>query len=130
MDLLAVAAQLQASFPDASIDTPLSVLGEGFGSTVVETANGIVFRIAKHTDASQGHRREGTVLAVIQRHVCGLRVPQVRYYLDESDAFPYGVIGYDKLPGHPLQPEDINDEHRIRIAGQVAEFISQLHSVA
>src|SRR5215207_6421039 len=123
MDLPTLAAQLRASFPHAAIDTPLSVLGEGFGSKVVETANGIVFRIAKHAEASQGHRREGAVLAVIQRHMCGLRVPQVRYYLDESDAFPYGVIGYDKLPGRPLRPEDINDERRIRIAGQVADFI-------
>jgi aminoglycoside 2''-phosphotransferase len=129
MDLKEVAAQLHASFPDASIETPLLVLGEGFGSKVVETANGIVFRIAKHEDARQGHRREQAALSVVQQHVRGLRVPQVQYYLDASDDFPYGVIGYSKLPGRPLQPDDIDDQNRLQIAGQLAGFMTQLHGI-
>jgi aminoglycoside 2''-phosphotransferase len=129
MDLTDLAARLRALFPDAPIVAPLSVLGEGFGSVVVETANGIVFRIARHADARRGHQREGAVLSVVQRHVCGLRVPQVHYYLDESDAFPYGVIGYEKLPGRPLRPDDIDHKNRIRVAGQVVAFMTELHSI-
>ncbi|MFL5760884.1 MAG: phosphotransferase family protein [Thermomicrobiales bacterium] len=129
MDLTVLAERLRASFPGVPIVTPLSVLGEGFDSVVVETANGIVFRIAKHVHASWGRQREGAVLSVVQRHVRALNIPLVRHDLDESDAFPYGVIGYEKLPGRPLRPDDIDHENRIRIAGQVAGFLTELHSI-
>lgn len=129
MDLQVLATHLRAAFPAAPTVTPLTDMGEGFGSLVIETANGIVFRIAKHAEARRGHQRERQVLPVIRRHVSGLRVPHMKYYLDTSAAFPFGVIGYEKLPGRPLFPGDIDEENGARIAGQVAEFLTALHGI-
>ena len=129
MDLRVLAAQLRAAFPDAAIRLPIRVLGEGFGSLVVETGNAVVFRIAKHAAAQQGHRRERRVLPVIQRHDPALRVPRVTHFLGASVAFPYGVIGCDKLPGRPLAPDDVDEENRAHIAGQVARFLTDLHGI-
>lgn len=129
MDLQLLATQLRAAFPPTPIHSPLKVLGEGFGSLVVETANDIVFRIAKHSEAQRGHQRERRVLPIVQRYVSELRVPQVQYSLGTTAAFPFGVIGYDKIPGHPLSPDDINSENRVRVAGEVAEFLTTLHGI-
>ena len=54
MDLSAVSSQLQAAFPDASVGA-LRVLGEGFGSLVVESSSGLVFRVGKTLVAQRGH---------------------------------------------------------------------------
>lgn len=66
-----VALQLQAAYPQAPIVAPLTVLGEEFGSLVVETASGIVFRIVKNAFAQQGHRRERALLPLIAGHLPG-----------------------------------------------------------
>ena len=124
-----VAAQLRAAYPQAPTVAPLTVLGEGFGSLVVETASGVVFRIAKNALAQRGHRRERALLPVIAGHLPGFDVPDPVYHLPHSKAFPYGVIGYDKLPGRPLSPHDITEENRASIAAQLARFIGALHRI-
>jgi aminoglycoside phosphotransferase (APT) family kinase protein len=68
-------------------------------------------------------------LPVIQRHEPALRVPRVTNYLEASAAFPYGVIGYEKLHGRPLAPEDVAGENRGRIAKQIARFLTDLHGI-
>lgn len=129
MDMHRLAEQLAATFPDAPAIPPLIVLGEGFGSVVLETGSGIVFRIAKHAAAQRGHRREERVLPVVRQHVCGLAVPQVRYALRTSTAFPYGALGYDKLPGRAFAPTDIDDETQSHLARQAAAFLVELHGI-
>ena len=50
-----LAARLQTQFPVLEV-APLTLLAEGFGSTVVETADGVVLRIARHARAAKGMR--------------------------------------------------------------------------
>jgi hypothetical protein len=53
---------VRAAFPD--LDTSgLRQLGTGFGSTVVETGEGIVLRIGRTAAAARGHAIEAAVLA-------------------------------------------------------------------
>jgi aminoglycoside phosphotransferase (APT) family kinase protein len=129
MDPRVLAAQLQHAFPATPIRGPLTVLGEGFGSLVVETGDGLVFRIAKHAGVQNGQRRERLLLPVIQRHKPTLRVPRVTYDLGASAEFPYGVVGYERLPGRSLAPEDVTRENRGRIAKQIARFLTDLHGI-
>ena len=129
MDLHHLAEQLGTAFPEAAPVSPLTVLGEGFGSLVVETAGGIVFRIAKHPAAQRGHQRERLVLSVVQRTLSDLRVPRIAYEVRSSTAFPFGVIGYEKLPGRPLAPDDLDHETSARVAVQVAGFLTELHGI-
>lgn len=128
-DLKALAGQLERSFPQITPVGPLVVLGEGFSSLVVETQAGTVFRIAKNQLAQQGHRREWNTLSIVRRHVSGFSLPKPEHYLCQSEDFPYGLIGYKKVPGRPLAPEDITLECQEGIAQQVAEFLVALHRV-
>lgn len=120
---------LSEAFPDATIATPLTILGEGFGSVAIATANGLVFRIAKHAEAQQGRQRERNVLPVVQRSGVGLRVPEMAYFHEASPPFPFGVIGYAKIPGRPLAPDDLTRENHTQVAGQVAAFLRALHGI-
>jgi aminoglycoside 2''-phosphotransferase len=128
MDLHLLATHLCEAFPDAAIATPLAVLGEGFGSVAITTANDIVFRIAKHHESQRAQQRERAVLPVIHRHVA-LRVPEVIYFLQTSAHCPFGVIGYKKIPGRPLAPNDLSPDNRAHIAEQVAAFQVELRAI-
>jgi hypothetical protein len=122
MDLQRLADQLGEAFPEAEPTAPLAILGEGFGSLVVETTGGVVFRVARHAAAQRGHRRERLILPIVRRAIADLRVPRFEFWLESSAAFPFGVVGYVKLPGRPLAPDDLDRESFDRLAGQVAGF--------
>jgi len=119
-----LAARLQTQFPVLEV-APLTLLAEGFGSTVVETADGVVLRIARHARAAKGHAREARLLPQLQGRLPAA-IPNPRWRIDPGDSFPFGVIGYRKLPGETLAPDDADET----VAGDVAEFIAQLHAIA
>jgi hypothetical protein len=56
-----LAALLATELPDLRLE-PLVLLDVGFGSTVVETADGVILRIARHARAAGGHAREALLL--------------------------------------------------------------------
>ncbi len=120
---------LRESFPTASIHSSVELLGEGFGSLVVATTEGVIFRVAKHAAAQSGQLRERTLLPLLQRHHLSLRIPEIEFALDSSAAFPFGVIGYQMIPGRPLTPGDIDRENYGRLADQVAKFLVVLYGV-
>jgi aminoglycoside 2''-phosphotransferase len=117
-----IAEKLQAVFPDLVQLMPLRLLGEGFSSLVVETAGGIVFRIGRNPTATAGHAREIRLLPHLsERHATP--IPYPRWHTGPSELFPFGVMGYLKLPGTPLLPGgDI-----VLVARGVATFLLELH---
>jgi aminoglycoside phosphotransferase (APT) family kinase protein len=119
-----LAAQLQQAFPDLKV-SPLRLLDVGFGSTVVETADGVVLRIARHARAAKGHAREARLLPQLQGRLPAA-IPDPCWRSEPGELFSFGVIGYRKLPGKPLAPADANET----IAADIAAFIEQLHDVA
>ena len=126
-DLTAIAAGLRAAFPTLGPRAPLRLLGVGFGSVVVETPGGVVFRIARHRAAAEGHAREARLLPALRQRV-PLPVPDPRWSVRPSATFAHGAIGYPKLPGQPLTPERLARGASDEIASDLARFLADLHS--
>ena len=116
-----LAARLQRRFPALRIE-PLRLLDVGFGSTVVATADGIVFRVARHPRAAAGHARELRLLPQLASRL-PVAVPEPRWRIEPDDEFPHGAIGYRKLPGEPLQATGPTP----LLAADVARFLRALH---
>jgi aminoglycoside phosphotransferase (APT) family kinase protein len=118
-----LAAKLQHAFPDLAV-APLRLLDVGFGSTVVETADGVVLRVARHARAAKGHAREARLLPQLRGRL-PVAIPAPRWRVAPGEHFPFGVIGYRKLPGESLDPGDAGEA----VAADVAAFIAQLHDI-
>jgi aminoglycoside 2''-phosphotransferase len=125
-DLAAISAGLRTSFPALERGTPLRLLGVGFGSVVVETPCGQVFRIARNRAAAEGHRREEKLLPALRQRVA-LPIPDPRWYAAPSAALPYGAIGYAKLPGVPLTPAALASGASAGIVVALAHCLADLH---
>lgn len=113
---------LRRAFPDLNPVEPLKVLGYGFGSIAVETAGGVVFRVARTAEAGRTYAREMQVLPIFKRHM-PVAVPEPAWHIDRSPDFPYGVIGYHKLPGEPLDPDCAKS------AGKMPAFAAQIAGI-
>jgi aminoglycoside 2''-phosphotransferase len=125
-NLVEIAAGLRAAFPGLAQIPPLQLLGVGFGSVVVETAGGLVFRIARHRAAADGHRREARLLPILRQHVT-VPLPDPRWHAAPSAALPDGAVGYAKLPGVPLTPHTFARGAPAGIALDLARFLLDLH---
>ncbi len=126
-DLDTIAANLRTAFPTLDVATA-RVLGSGFRSFVVETDGGVVFRIARNQDAADGYAREALLLPAVGP-LLPVAVPAPRWHAGPSESFPFGVLGYLKLHGRPLQPRDLVAGNAARIARDVAAFLVALHRV-
>jgi aminoglycoside phosphotransferase (APT) family kinase protein len=126
LDLYTVGARLAILFSDLDSIMPLHVLGSGFSSLVVETAGGIVFRIARNHRAASLHAKEARLLPQLKSHL-PLPIPEPQWYAAPSDAFPFGVIGYHKLAGIPLRRGRLAPSSRWSIALRLASFLHALH---
>jgi aminoglycoside 2''-phosphotransferase len=137
LNLDEAAAALQRLFPGLNTIAPVHLLEEGFSSFVVETAGGVIFRIARHADAGRGYFREKTTLPALAPHL-PLPIPHPAWFAATDTAFPFGVLGYPKLPGRPFPslvgPEPAADWSRMgvrldRVATDLGSFLAALHSV-
>jgi aminoglycoside phosphotransferase (APT) family kinase protein len=114
---------LRAHFPDLRID-PVRLVDVGFGSTVVETGDRIIFRFARSKRAAAGHERELRLL----RQLVGrlpVDVPDPQWRIERDAHVPFGAVGYGKLGGEPLRSDDADDV----VARDVAEFLRALHGL-
>jgi aminoglycoside phosphotransferase (APT) family kinase protein len=126
-DLAGLAADLRATFSGLRVAAPLRVLGAGFHSLVVETGDGIVFRVAKNREATEGHAREAALLPALRARL-PLVIPDPRWYTGPSALFPFGVIGYRKVPGMPLEPSRLMWADTSAVAAALGAFLHALHS--
>ena len=117
-----------SAFPDLDRVSPLTALGEGFGSLVVETAGGVVFRIGKNLQASEGYALEERLMPLLQPRL-SVPVPEPRWTQPPSDLFPFGLIGYPKLSGQPLRPDSSARGNLRSVAADIARFLYDLHRV-
>ncbi len=125
-DLDGIGTALRTTFPDVGDVMPLRLLGSGFRSIAVETPEGIVFRIARNQDAAVGHAKERRLLPALQDRA-PVAVPNPQWFTGPSPAFPFGVIGYPKLLGTPLSPDQLTPAREHRLAADIAGFILALH---
>jgi aminoglycoside phosphotransferase (APT) family kinase protein len=117
---------LAERFPELAV-APLRELEIGFGSVVVETSDGVIFRIARHARASEGHAREAQFLPALRDRL-PLAVPEPRWHVEPGAAgFPHGAIGYRKLTGTPLTAALLASLGSETIAWELAGFLLALH---
>jgi aminoglycoside phosphotransferase (APT) family kinase protein len=128
-DLSKMEAELSALFPSLRNPSPLRVIGSGFNSIVVETGGGTVFRIAKNSAAREGYEKETSCLPILAPNIPFL-IPNPKWYSKSSAYFPFGVIGYDKIPGVPLHPNVPNNQHLSLLARDTAKFLFALHHIS
>lgn len=126
-DLPTIASGLQSVFPSLIQVAPLAVLGLGFGSLVVETAGGVVFRLARNRTAGEGHAREVRFLPVLRQR-SSVPIPNPEWYAPPSTQFSFGIIGYHKLPGTPLTPAQLRTADQESIASALGRFLWDLHN--
>jgi aminoglycoside 2''-phosphotransferase len=118
--------RLAERFPELTV-APLRHLETGFGSIVVETSDGVIFRIAQNGWAARGHAREARLLPVLHGRV-PLAVPEPRWWVEPgTPSLPHGAIGYRRLPGTALSPELVGELGREAVARQLARFLLALH---
>jgi aminoglycoside phosphotransferase (APT) family kinase protein len=104
------------------------VLGTGFRSVAVATAEGQVFRIARNPAPAAGYIREQRLLPAIRPHL-PVPIPDPQWVAGPSVAFPFGVMGYPLLPGAPLAPAALARGHAAWLAADLAAFLRALHQV-
>ena len=121
--------KLIATFPAEEIILPIKNIGEGYASEVVESHNGVVFKIAKNHRAQQTYNKEQKLLLFLSSKIEGFDIPYPKYYIESSNAFPYGLIGYNRVDGDIFDPIKVNSENLESIASRVAEFLHQLHNI-
>lgn len=125
-EIVDIERRLAERFPELAV-SPLRHLETGFGSIVVETSDGVIFRIARHGWAARGHAQEARLLPVLHGRV-PLAVPEPCWCVEPgTPSMPYGAIGYRRLPGTPLSPELLGELGRGTVATQLAEFLLALH---
>src|SRR5919109_165562 len=97
LNLYEIEAELRAVFPSLIIPSPLLLIGSGFNSIVLEAGGSIIFRIGKNSLAQEGYEKEIDCLSIIAPRIPFL-VPLPKWHSKRSTYFPFGVIGYDKIP--------------------------------
>ena len=128
-DLDLVGAGLRKTFPALESITPMHVLGSGFNSVALETAEGLVFRIGKNDFATPGYRKEAHILPIIAAQIT-TPIPNPQWYAPTSPDFPFGVIGYRKLHGTPLNPASLTSANQPSLIRSLARFMLSLHTVS
>ncbi len=125
-DTAALAESISRRLPDLTDIEPLEIIGEGFRSLAVSTAGGVLIRIGKLAEAATGFELETRVLPVVRQFVSA-PVPEPRWHIPPCDEFPFGALGYRKLPGLTPEPGNLSlSEHFIP---ELAKFLVSLRSV-
>ena len=121
-----VAEALEIAFPEIGAVAPLTRIGEGFSSLVVEAAGAIVFRIGKNRFSAEGFAKEARLLPALADYL-PISVPYPEWFIASSEDFPHGVMGYRKLRGRTLSPELLRKENEATVAGDVARLLLAMH---
>lgn len=125
---------IQSCFPHLEVHS-LSYLAEGWSNTVWEVNGGHVFRFPKRPEINAGLRKEIGLLPELAP-VLSLPVPQFDFVWQGGPEYEGVFVGYPKLPGVELLPEDGPRLSRSQagkspgtagVPSQLGEFLSGLH---
>lgn len=128
IDLDALANNIEAEAPGLQLHRPLTELGSGFRSIVVQDTSGTVYRIGKTASVAKGYRYETSLLPQISPYL-PIAVPNARLVSDPSEVFAGGVISYPSLPGRPIKRSDATAQNWQQLASDVATFLAALHQI-
>ena len=108
-----------------------SIVGSGFGSFVIESNDGIIFRIAKNLETAKQYVMECKVLPQLMKYL-DLNIPNPIWHMFNATSAPYGIMAYRKLEGNSIDPivfNKLNQRNRSVIAKEVANFIVSIHQL-
>jgi hypothetical protein len=97
------------------------LLGEGFESLVVETAAGTIFKGGEKPSGASRLKQEAILLDELAPRL-PIAIPAPRWSLFDAAAWPYALLGYEKVPGSPLRSEHLTLERATRLGGEVGRF--------
>ncbi|HLY31692.1 MAG TPA: phosphotransferase [Ktedonobacterales bacterium] len=125
-DLETLTQTLADVFPQIGEIAPLKLFGAGFGAAVVETAGGVVVRIARNAYAQASLARQAQLLPAVRQQL-PVAIPEPRWQAEPSPAAPFGAIAYPRLPGSPLTPGRLAADNAPTLAHDLAAFLFALH---
>ena len=125
LDLEAVASALERAFPDLTDIRPCRLLGSGFHNTAIETAGRIVFRLGNDDGGPERYAQEFKVLPGLST-LLPVAIPVPHWFIERSEDFRRGVIGYRKIEGEAFEP---GRRYPDQLAEETAEFLVALHKI-
>ncbi|MYC96529.1 MAG: phosphotransferase [Caldilineaceae bacterium SB0661_bin_32] len=121
---------IAAVCPELGLET-VELFRAGQNNQLILVNSGLIFRFPKYGKGVAGLRREHAILSAARPRL-PLATPEYIYH-NLDDGVGRALVGYRKLPGSPLWPEDfrrIADEGTIdRLAADIASFLQALHAV-
>lgn len=104
------------------------VVGNGFGSFVLLSNEGMIFRIAKNLETAKQYVMECKVLPQLMNYI-PLNIPNPIWHRFNATSAPYGIMAYKRLKGNSIEIHKINQTNRKVIAKEVANFMISIHQV-
>jgi aminoglycoside 2''-phosphotransferase len=136
MDLARYRDILQECFPHLDVASIAFIGGGSFRVFEVQAHRGadkdsgstLIFRFP-HGGRGDALLRRERVLCDALAAILPVPVPRYEFYSDGCSGFPWPVAGYRKLAGTSLEDLSVHPAQAARIARQIGEFLSALHSV-
>jgi aminoglycoside 2''-phosphotransferase len=117
---------IAACFPELPIGT-CRLISQGWDSVAVAVDDELLFRFPKRADVVPQYRMEARLLPVLTKHV-SLPVPRFAYIWQGGRAYDRWFVGYPMLPGRQLSHALLAALDADRLAAQLGQFVSELHS--
>lgn len=121
---------IAAVCPELGLET-VELFRAGQNNQLILVNSGLIFRFPKYGKGVAGLRREHAILRAARPRL-PLATPEYIYSNPDGEV-GRAFVGYRKLPGSPLWPEDferIDDEGTVdRLAADIASFLQALHAI-
>lgn len=118
---------LLAQFPELD-GAPLRKLAAGWDNSVWVVAERYAFRIPHRGVAVPGVERELAVLPGLAP-LLPLPVPRPVFVGRPHEGYPWPFFGAELLPGEEAGSAELDDEQRLEVALELAQFLRALHEV-
>jgi aminoglycoside phosphotransferase (APT) family kinase protein len=106
----------------------LKLIGEGFRSIAIEADGQYIVLIGKHSKSSEAFLQDKVILPQIA-DLLPCEIPTPQYFIESSEAFPFGVLCYPKIDGITLTKELIRKTNLPILALDIANFLVALHGL-
>jgi aminoglycoside phosphotransferase (APT) family kinase protein len=126
LDANMVQTLLAEQFPQLA-PVRVQYLHEGWDSQVFEVNGNWVFRFPKRADVAQVVAVEIALLPLLAERL-PVPIPSFRFLGKPDALFPFLFMGYQKIPGLAARDVSLDDTGKERVAAQLGQFFSALHS--
>jgi aminoglycoside 2''-phosphotransferase len=121
-----VRARISASFPEIELAS-VERLGAGWDFEAWLANEDLVFRFALRADGFERIAREARLLPELAGGL-PLPIPEPLYVATDPENEAPSFIAYRRLPGNPLGQVSLSPAASEAVAGQLADFLTRLHS--